>query len=554
MRACGLNTVATYCPWNLHEPEPGKFDFSGILDLAKFVKLADELGLKVMLRPGPYICSEWDFGGFPAWLYNMPGMRLRSLNAPYMERVASYLFRILKEAEPYYCNNGGPIIAVQIENGYASFGNDVRYLTRLKEIVEDSGFKGIIYTSDGDSDTRINAESPEGVWRTLMTGTKLEEGLRIMNEVQPNMPQMISEWWVGQGLRLGKPMRHRDIQSMAKELDALLSKGAHISCYMFHGGTNFGFMSGALRNPPQFQYTPFVSSYDVDAMLNEAGDITPKYKLFREVFLKYNPGAANFSIPPDTSKKAFGKVSFTRFAGLADNLENLSEKTVYSPYTLTMEDLGQAYGFIHYSTHMKPQSFPLPVRIDGLRDRAWLALDGKLLGVFSQNGENPECVLNIPKNGAQLDILVENMGRLNFGLTIEDNRKGITKGLILNKGQQYQNGWTIKSIPLKSLEKIDWKKAEHENLDLRYPAFFSGEIKIDEPCDTYLKISGARGYCWINGFLVGRYESAGPVLTTFVPAPLLKKGENKVEILELENLSDLSAEFVDKPTMVFRQK
>ena len=117
--------MATYCPWNLHEPEPGKFDFSGILDLAKFVKLADELGLKVMLRPGPYICSEWDFGGFPAWLYNMPGMRLRSLNAPYMERVASYLFRILKEAEPYYCNNGGPIIAVQIENGYASFGNDV---------------------------------------------------------------------------------------------------------------------------------------------------------------------------------------------------------------------------------------------------------------------------------------------------------------------------------------------------------------------------------------------------------------------------------------------
>ena len=551
LRACGLNTVSTYCPWNAHEPRRGEFDFSGILNLKEFLKTAQDLGLKVMLRPGPYICSEWDFGGLPWWLNNIDNIRLRSMNPQYMEAVRSYMKRILKEAEPYFCNNGGPIIAIQLENGYASYGNDANYIEALREMVLDSGFKGILYTSDGDSDTRIHATSAKGVWRTLMTGTKLADGIEIMNKSQPGMPQMISEYWVGQGLRLGKPMYKRDHEAMSKELDSVLAGGAHICCYMFHGGTNFGFMSGALRATPlTLPYTPFVSSYDVDALLSEAGDTTPKYYAFRKVFLKYNPDAAKYDVPANSEKRAYGEIKFTEAASMADNIENLSAKKVESPTTLTMEEMGHPYGFIHYRTRMSPQSFPMPVKIDGLRDRAWISMNGENLGVFTQNDKNTECVINIPPEGADIDILVENMGRVNFGLTIVDNKKGITGGLILNKNQQYQNGWTINSLPLNSLEGIKWNKAEKS---IAYPAFFRGELKIDEPGHTYIKVNGTRGYIWINGFLLGRYDKLSPIATTYIPARLLKSGGNTIEILELESMNKLSAESTDKAEKIWRE-
>ena len=297
LRACGLNTVSTYCPWNSHEPTEGNFNFEGRFNMGAFLKLCQEMNIKVMLRPGPYICSEWDFGGLPAWLLTVPNMKIRSNNPVYMEKVRAYYKRILKEAEPYFCNNGGPIVAIQIENGYASWGNEMAYLEALREIVLDTGFKGIIYTADGDSDVRINALGPKGVWRTLMCGFDLEKGIDIMEQTQPNMPQMISEWWVGQGLRLGKPRTVRDIQEMSEELDAILARGAHVACYMFHGGTNFNFYNGA--NYSDF-YEPTVTSYDYNALVSEAGDRTETYYKVRDIMIK----KFKDKVPPLTAKES----------------------------------------------------------------------------------------------------------------------------------------------------------------------------------------------------------------------------------------------------------
>ncbi len=539
LRACGLNTVSTYSPWNLHEPTRGEFNFSGGLDLKKFLRTAQDLGLKVMFRPGPYICSEWDFGGLPWWLNNVDGLRIRSINPQFMEASRAYLKRILSEAEEYFCNNGGPIIAIQLDNGYASFSNDIRYIETLRDIVRESGFKGILYTADGDSNTRVNATKAKGVWRTLMIGNNLKSGIDVMNKVQPNMPQMISEFWSGQGLRVGRPMYYRAIDVLAKDLDSALAEGAHICCYMFHGGTTFGLMSGALL---EGKYTPFTSSYEVDAVLNEAGDTTPKYDAFRKVFLKYNPDASKFEVPANAPKKAFGKIKFTKVASMVDNIKNLSAKTVSSPTTITMEEMGYPYGFIHYSSYVDHVAFPLSMKIDGLRDRAWVSLDGKHQAVFDRNSPNQACELDIPESGARLDILVENRGRLDFGLKLLDNKKGILGGVIINKTQQYQANWAIDSIPLTCLKKIDWKNSFN---DIKYPAFFSGEVNVDNPAQTFIKVNGVRGYLWVNGFLLGRYESSGPIVTSFVPASLLKTGKNIIEILELEKLNDFSAESIN---------
>ena len=551
LQSCGLNTVSTYCPWNAHEPRPGEFNFEGQFDLGAYLKLCQEMGIKVMLRPGPYICSEWDFGGLPAWLITDPNVVIRSSNKAYLDCVRAYYKKIFDVAKPYFCNNGGPIIAIQIENGYASWGNEIAYLEILRDMVLDTGFKGIIYTADGDSDVRINALKPKGVWRTLMCGFDLEKGIDIMRASQPETPQMITEWWVGQGLRLGQPRKIRNIQEMSEELDAVLAGGSHIACYMFHGGTSYGFMSGALRFPPKKVFTPFQSSYDVDAMVAEEGDITPKYLKFREVFLKYNPDAKKFPVPANPQKAAYGKINFTQVASMRANLDNLAAKTVRSPNLLTMEDLGQWYGFINYKTRMQPQTFPLPVEIFGVRDRAWVSLDGEDKAVFSQTNKTEPLVLDIPKDGAELDILVENMGRVNFSLTMLDNRKGITGNVVLNN-QQFQKDWLIQSLPLDDLSKLAWKPVE-AGAKIKYPAFFKGVFNVGEKFDTFLSFPNAkRGYVWLNGFLLGRYDNAGPMLTTYVAAPFLKQGQNVVEILELENLEEFSIESVSARRIIER--
>ena len=549
LKACGLNTVSTYCAWNLHEPEKNQFNFSGRNDLAAFLKICQEEDVKVLLRPGPYICSEWDFGGLPYWLLKDKNIKIRTSDPKYFNHAQSYLKRILKEAEPFFCNNGGPIIAVQIENEYASYSNDELYVKKIKNTIEESGFKGILYTADGNPRFFVPVKI-DNVWRTLTIGENIDKGIVSMEENQPDMPQMIAEWWVGQGIRLGVPLRVRDVEKMKKELDAVLSKGTSISCYMFHGGKSYGFMSGGLRSK-DYKLIPFMSSYDVDALLNEAGDPTPKYFAFREIFLKYNPDAKKYSVPPASEKRIFKDATFDSIASFRKNIKNLSKKTVSSQHLLSMEDIGQAYGFINYKTKIKRRLVGKNrITLENLRDRAWIRYNGKDIGVIMQNDKVQHVDIKDAKDEAELEILVENMGRVNYGATLPDNRKGL--GDLIFESQRHC-GWEIDSIPLDSIDKIEWNKLRDYTSD--YPAFIKGSFNVDKVADTYIDLKNfTRGYIWINGILLGRYDEIGPFLTTYIPAGILKQGKNEIKLLELVSMKKPNASFTDTPVGIVKDK
>lgn len=549
MKACGLNTVATYMPWNLHEPSPGTFDFSGMLDITRFIQTAADLGLYVMVRPGPYICSEWDLGGFPSWLLTIPGIRLRCSNEPYMEAVARYFAAVMKVLEPHFCNHDGPVVAIQIENGYASYGNDIAYLKALQTMVLDAGFAGIVFTADGDSDTRLATANIPGIWKTMMLGDNPLKGVEILNR-QQDLPAMVTEFWGGAGTRNGVvPTRAVYADRKTEDLDKLLAAGGHVNVYMFTGGTTFGFMNGGLNIPPRQLFSPFTTSYDVKAPLSESGECTPKYHMFREVFRKHNPDFPDLPVPEGPVAKAFGRVELTSTAPLLPNSRAIAETILQSPSTLTMEEVGQDYGFILYRTKVRHQGFPLPVTIVEPRDHAWVFADGTRVGSFDRNDNEGKpfqatVTLDVPEAGLTLEILVENQGRFSFSWNLEDNFKGITKGVVLNN-QQFQMDWEILTLPMRDLSALEYSDLPPEPT---CPAFFRGTVEIDEPADTFVRFPyGKRGFCLVNGFNIGRYENIGPQFALYVPAPLLRAGTNTIEIMELESLSLPAVDLVDQP-------
>ena len=547
LKACGLNTVATYMPWNLHERTSGKFDFSGMLDVRAFLELADELGIKVLLRPGPYICSEWEFGGFPAWLLAIRGLRLRCSEPQYLECVKRYFEAVFHEVRPFYSKN---IILLQIENGYASYGNDMEYYRFLKKLVDDSGYENVVIAADGDSDTRISTEVPPGVWRTLMCGRDNPIPQLEFNQAeQPDMPQLIIEYWNGQHMSTGQTIRLRDPEQIVRNLKKALEWGAHINLYMFHGGTNFGFMNGAMRSLGGW-YSQLVSSYDTCAPLTESGDTTRLYRMYRELFAKYNPDfSPDTPIPPDSAKRALGEIPLTEFAPLAENLDALSTHTCKAAFPLTLEEIGGNYGFVRYTTHLAAQKFPLPVTLLGYQDRGWAFYNGKKVARFGQ--DKAEFTIQTGSGGT-LEIIIENMGRTNFYCNIENNRKGISTGVLLNH-QQFQHGWTSSAMPMEDLSKVKFVPDPGNGVP-SCPGFFRGRFFLDDtPADTFLTVpSGQSGFCRINGILLGRYDKSGPLHTLYTPAVFLRKGENIVEVFEYESLERPVVEFLDHPLGVLR--
>lgn len=540
LKACGLNTVATYMPWNLHERTEGTFNFSGMLDLRHYLELADELGLKAVLRPGPYICSEWDLGGLPAWLLKRQDLRIRCSDPEYCTAVKRYFEAVFDEVKELFDRN---IILLQIENGYASYGNDMAYYEFLKKVVDDSGYPNIVITADGDSDTRINSRVPDGVWQTLMAGDNVMECLEFQRKELPDRPQMVIEYWDGQGIRTGQPLRLRDSELIAENLDKALAFGAHINLYMFGGGTNFGFMNGAMR-AIRGDYKQLLTSYDVCAPLSEAGDITEKYLKIRDVLKKYNPEFDTSSaIPANAPQKAYGKVQFTEFAALADNLDALSVQTTESPTTLTMEQAGGDYGYIRYTTQLARQSFVTPMRLYRFQDRAWVYFNGRLIASLSE-GANECFSVDARNGGGQLDIVLENMGRSCFYCNMEENRKGISGGLIVNN-QQFQHGWKISTMPLENTAAVTYGPLPDK---LNGPAFLRGTFEAEEMADTFLEVSsGTRGICRINGMNLGRYDNGGPQFTLYIPAAFLKKGENTIEVLEYATMRNPFVRLLDHP-------
>jgi len=539
LRGMGLNTLETYVAWNLHEPSPGEFRFDAGLDLARYIRIAADLGLWVIVRPGPYVCSEWDLGGLPSWLLRDPGMRLRCAHQPYLEAVDRFFDALLPQLTPLQITRGGPIIAMQIENEYGSYGNDKAYLRHLEEGMRARGVDVLLFTSDGPTDAMLQYGTLPDVFRTVNFGSGPESAFTKLREYQSEGPPVCMEFWNGWFDHWGEEHHTRPADDPADVLDRMLAAGASVNLYMFHGGTNFGFMNGA--NCQGGQYRPTITSYDYDAPLNEAGDITPKYQAFREVIARYEP-IPDLPVPEPSPKMALDPVELTESAGLFESLSALSSP-IPRPAPEPMECLGRSFGFILYRTEIGGPREKTALTIRDLHDRAQVFLDGRPLGVLEREFPAKTLSLAVPPGGAQLDILVENMGRVNYGPDLLD-RKGITEGVLL--GQQYLFDWHIFPLPLEDLDGLSFSPSN----SMPEPAFYRGSFTVADPCDTFLALPGwTKGVCWINGFNLGRYWNRGPQRTLYLPAPLLRKGTNVLIVFELHGTERRTVEFRDRPDL-----
>ena len=537
MKLMGLDAVQTYLAWNIHEPNEGDFNFTGIADFEKFVSLAGELGLMVIVRPGPYICSEWEFGGLPAWLLNKPGIKLRCMNKPYLEAVRRYFDQVMPRLKKLQCSAGGPIIAMQVENEYGSYGNDHEYIKHLHNLFLFHGIDVLLFTSDGPSDRNIPAGTIPGLLMTLNFGSKPEVAFKKGREYRPDGPDFCMEYWNAWGDHWGEKHHTRDSIENCQNLDYMLSVGASATIYMAHGGTSFGYMNGA-NDYCDGKYLPYINSYDFDAPVNECGDASDKFYAYREIISKYKNGVSRDK-PAPTKKIKYGNVALEQSVAVLDSVDTLARKHL-SVEPETMEYFGQNYGFIHYRTRVTGNLVEQKLLFLGVHDRAQVFLDKKPIGSLNRGDANKALTISTPPEGAQLDVLVENMGRVNYGPMLRHEKKGLLDGVCL--GYQHLFNWETWCLPMENLSKLKFGPLEN-NEDI--PAYHRGHFTANEQGDTFLKVPGKKGVCWINGFNLGRYWEIGPQRTLYVPAPLIRKGRNEIIILELHRLDDLYVELTD---------
>ncbi len=535
--AMGCNCVETYCAWNMHEKHPGEFDFSGILDIGKFIKTAGELGLMAIVRPGPYICSEWEFGGLPWWIQTDEDMEIRCMNEKYIACFDRYLDKLLAQVRPHLVTNGGNVIMLQCENEYGYYGDDKEYLNYLKEGFVKRGIDVPLFTSDGTSESDILDGCIDGCLATLNFGSRVEENFASHDKLIPESPKMCMEMWNGWFDAWGDEKHHTtSAEDYAKVVDDMLKRG-HLNMYMFIGGTNFGFTSGANHYE---KYLPDVTSYDYDACLSECGDITPKYMAVREVIKKYIDWELP-EIPENREKKAYGKVKLTEKTGFFSSLNRLSAP-VHSDVPKCMEKYGYGYGYIAYKTTLNRDYNDVKLTFETLGDRAQIYINDKLIDILYIN-DSLETSFSA-KKGDTLTVLCENMGRTNFGPKMM-RKKGIAGRCLIDERIHFH--WDVYPLPMDNLEKLVFdNKAFNEN-----SAFYKGTFEIADCKDTFLKLDNfKKGFAVINGFNLGRYWEIGPQRTLYVPASVLKNGSNEIIVFESDGLKDEpEVEFVDIPVL-----
>jgi beta-galactosidase len=522
VRAAGLNTVGTYVFWNALEPEPGRWDFSAGNDLAAFIRAAQRAGLWVIVRPGPYACAEWDFGGLPAWLLRTPDIKVRCSDPRYLAACEAYILKLADVLRDLQVHRGGPVLMVQVENEYGSYGNDREYLRALKGFWDKSGLEVPLYTADGATPYMLEAGSIPGAAIGLDPGTN-DKDFAEAERLARGVPVFCSELYPGWLTHWGEPWARVKAEEFLPDLRWLLENGKSFSLYMFHGGTNFGFTAGANFSD---KYQPDVTSYDYDAPLDEAGRPTPKYAAIRDLLARFQQRGAKLpDLPEPLPILTVPTVDFAETAPVFDHLP----QPIRCPQPGPMESYGQSSGFILYRTKLWGRHSGKLVVTD-LHDYATVFADGRYLGAIDRT--KGETSLDIPKGEPALetlDILVEAMGRINYGPLLID-RKGITDRVTLNN--MTLMGWEVYPLPMDEefLGRLRFGRREPE----RPGNFFRGVFELHALGDTYLDLSGwKKGVVWVNGHNLGRYWEIGPQKRLFCPAPYLKFGRNEIVVFDL---------------------
>lgn len=529
----GLNAVQTYVPWNLHEPQKGQFNFDGSADLERFLQTCAKYNMHVILRPGPYICAEWDFGGFPYWLLKEEGIVFRTNNSIYLRHCDDWLSVLYDKVRPYMHHNGGNIIMVQVENEYGSYNHcNKEYMKHLADFARlKLGHQTFLFTTDGPSTGFLRCGTiPDEVFVTVDFGVG-DPTTPFANQRKYNNgygPYVNSEFYPGWLDHWGEPHNTVSPESIADCLVKMLDMGANVNFYMYIGGTNFGFYNGA--NGGTSEYTPDPTSYDYDAPLNEAGDMTYKWSVIRDVIKKYRSDIPTYDVE-NTTKKAQPVVELTEGVSLFDVLDQIATNRVEgSEVPLYMEDFDIPFGFALYRRNISGGLLSIPQ----VHDRAYVYVNGEEKGVLQRMHETD---FQVPEG--ELAILVENQGRLNFGTEFVE-KKGLPKGVKLDSVAL--KTWDNIGFDLEKVRDIQFTKS----LPPRGPAFYRGTFYVYEVTDTYLNPTGwTKGVVFINGQNIGRYWTIGPQLTLYVPGQFLKHGENEIIVFELAETNDIPTIFFD---------
>lgn len=550
-KALGMNTICLYVFWNIHEQEEGQFDFTGQNDIAAFCRLAQEHGMYVIVRPGPYICAEWEMGGLPWWLLKKKNIALRTLDPYYMERVGIFMNKVGEQLVPLQISRGGNIIMVQVENEYGSYGTDKPYVSAIRDMVRGAGFTEVpLFQCDWNSNFTNNALD-DLLWTiNFGTGANIDQQFKKLKELRPETPLMCSEFWSGWFDHWGRKHETRPAKDMVQGLKDMLDRNISFSLYMTHGGTTFGHWGGA-NNPA---YSAMCSSYDYDAPISEAGWTTEKFFLLRDLLKNYLPaGEALPAVPSALPVIEIPEIRFTRVAPLFNNLPQPKQSVEIQP----MEQFDQGWGSILYRTIL-PQDVKAGtlLTITEVHDWAQIFADGTLLARLDRRKGEFSATLPALKKGTQLDILIEAMGRVNFDKSIHD-RKGITERVTLDDGngdKQLLKNWQVYNLP------VDYAFAAGKQYvsggKLSMPAYYKSTFQLAETGDTFLDMSTwGKGMVWVNGHAMGRFWEIGPQQTLFMPGCWLNKGENEIIVLDLKGPEKASVKGLKTPILdLLREK
>lgn len=538
-RAMGLNTITTYVFWNAIEAKQGTFDFSGRNDVAAFVRLAQQVGLNVILRPGPYVCAEWDAGGLPAWLFKQPMVKVRTADPRFLKAVDSYFQHVGKQVAPLMAARGGPIIAVQIENEYGAYGHDRAYMRDIEDALKHAGLgSNLMFTSDGPE--FMANDALDGVLAVVnFSPGKAQEAFATLAKQRPDQPMMVGEYWAGWYDKVGEPHAKTDTGQQVKDLQWMIGKGYSFNLYMFDGGTNFGFTNGANvtdpgKTPPH--YVPLTTSYDYDAALDEAGRPTPKFWALRKAIAKATQ-TKPAPMPAATPVVAVPGFALGESASLWDNLP----AAIHADQPAPMIHYGQDNGYILYRTQIKG---PLNGRLElgSVRDYAVVYVDRKPQGTVSRQLHQTGLILNVAAGKHTLDVLVVNEGSVNYGPHLADGRAGLIGPVRLD--QKALHGWEVFPLPMKDAAAIHgWTRDAVDG-----PAFHRGEFTLTQQPDTFWSMAAfERGFAWVDGHNLGRFWRVGPQQTLYQPGTWLHSGKNTMIVFDLATVAAANVEGVTQP-------